>query len=227
MTVPGWRYDMDKRITARCSAALAIAATILATGTARADERQIVRAKTGDVLLEVVGQVNNSPAPAPLGSSNQFGYVSFLDGVDQIFSTTDPAAQNQSTAALTFFTEVATTRVTSNGPFSIVIREGTTTFYRNSAPADFSVPESFRSGNPVMVSTIRQQVIVDTIEKTFTVTNVNVVTETTPFELGGQQVRIGHRDDVLRTALVGVLKSRDGTPPPTGYFSGYAVAVER
>jgi len=149
--------------------------------------------------------------------------VSFLEGVDQPFSTADPAAQNQSTAALTFFTDVATTRVTSNGPFSIIIREGTTTFYRNFAPADFSVPESFRSGTPVMVSTIRQQVIVDTVEKTFTVTNVNVITETTPFELDGLKVRIGHRDDVLRTALVGVLKSRDGTPPPTGYFSGYAV----
>jgi hypothetical protein len=218
---------MNARIVSRCSAAIAFAAIVVTSSGARADDRQIVRAKTGHVLLEVIGQVNNSPTPAPLGSSNQFGYVSFLQGVDQLFSTTDPAAQNQSTAALTFFTDVATTRVTSNGPFSIIIREGTTTFYRNFAPADFSVPESFRSGNPVMVSTIRQQVIVDTVEKTFTVTNVNVVTETTPFELDGLMVRIGHRDDVLRTALVGVLKSRDGTPPPTGYFSGYAVAAER
>src|SRR5437763_6684391 len=136
--MPGWRCEMDARIIARCSAALAIAATILATGAARADEHQIVQAKTGHVLLEVIGQVNNSPAPAPLGSSKQFGYVSFLEGVDHIFGTADPAAQTQSTAALTFFAEVATTRVTSNGPFSIVIREGTTTFYRNFAPADFS-----------------------------------------------------------------------------------------
>jgi hypothetical protein len=69
--------------------------------------------------------------------------------------------------------------------------------------------------------------IVDTIEKTFTVTNVNLVTETTPLELDGVTVRIGHRDDVLRTVLVGVLKSRDSTPPPTGYFSVYAVDAER
>jgi hypothetical protein len=218
---------MDARTVARGAAALAIAAAVVTGVGARADAPQIVRAQTGHVLLEVVGQVNNSPAPAPLGSSTQFGYVSFLEGVDQLFSTTDPTAQNQSTAALTFFTDVATTRVTPNGPFSIIIREGTTTFYRNFAPADFSVPDSFRSGNPVLVSTIRQQVIVDTIEKTFTVTNVNVVTDTTPFELDGVTVSIGHRDDVLRTALVGVLKSRDGTPPPTGYFSGYAVAAKR
>ena len=114
---------MDARIVARCSAALAIAAIVVTGGRARADDRQIVRAKTGHVLLEVIGQVNNAPTPAPLGSSSQFGYVSFLEGVDQLFNTSDPAAQNQSTAALTFFTDVATTRVTSNGPFSIIIRE--------------------------------------------------------------------------------------------------------
>jgi hypothetical protein len=68
---------------------------------------------------------------------------------------------------LTFFTEVKTTRVTPHGPFSVVIREGTTTFYRNATPASFTIPDSFQSGEAILSSTIRQQVILDTVEKTF------------------------------------------------------------
>jgi hypothetical protein len=208
----------------------AAAAIVLLAGAhsgVRAGDRQPLAGRTGDVVLEVVGQVNNSPAPAPLGSSTQFGYVSFVEGIDQVFATDDPASQNQTTAMLTFVTDVLTTRVTANGPFSIVIREGTTVFYRNTAPADFAVPATFKSGDPIVVSTIRQQVIVDTVEKTFTVTNMNTVTDSAPFEIGGRLVRLARAGDVLRTSLVGVLKARDGVPPPTGFFSGYAVAADR
>ena len=178
-------------------------------------------------MLEVVGQVINLPATtdAPLGSSQQFGYVSHLEDVDTVFTDNDPAHQNETTAMLTFFTEVKTVRVTPNGPFSIVIREGTTTFYRNTAPATFASPDSFRSGEPVLSSTIRQQVIVDTVERTFTVVNMNTVTATRWFELGAGTVRIGSRGDMLRTSLVGVLRVRDGVPPPTGHFAGSAVGV--
>jgi hypothetical protein len=193
----------------------------------RADDQRPLAGRTGHVVLEVVGQVNNSPAPAPLGSSTQFGYVSFVEGIGHVFATDDPASQNQTTAMLTFVTDVVTTRITANGPFSIVVREGTTVFYRNTAPADFAVPATFKSGDPVVVSTIRQQVIVDAVEKTFTVVNMNTVTDSAPFEIDGQMVRLARVGDVLRTSLVGVLKARDGVPPPTGFFSGYAVAADR
>jgi hypothetical protein len=69
-------------------------------------------------------------------------------------------------------------------------------------------------------------VIVDTVERTFTVVNMNAVTSTSRFELDGDQVRLGRRGDVFRTTLSGVLRIRDGVPPPTGHFAGYAVAVE-
>ncbi len=175
--------------------------------------------------MDIIGQVNNIAATveAPLGSSQQFGYVSNLEGVDNVFMDTVPANQNETTAMLTFFTTVNTTRATANGPFSIVIREGTTTFYRNTEPANFSTPDSFRSGEPVLVSTIRQQVIVDIVEKTFTVVNVNTITSTKSFDLGTERVRIGHAGDTIRTSLMGVLRARDGVPPPTGHFAGSGV----
>jgi len=185
---------------------------------------------TGQSVLDVIGQVNNfaATADAPLGSSQQFGYVSHLVGVDTVFADPSPAAQNETSALLTFFTDVKTTRVTANGPLTIIIREGTTTFYRNGAPASFSSPDSFQSGEPVMASTIRQQVILDSVEKTFTVVNVNTITGTKFFDLGDKPVRIGSRGDTIRTSLMGVLKIRDGgAPPPTGYFAGSGVGVSR
>jgi hypothetical protein len=185
--------------------------------------------ETGHVVLEVIGEVNNlaGTPDAPLGSSQQFGYLSYLEGVDSVFTDPTPANQNESTAMVTFFTDVNTTRVTPHGPFSIVIREGTTTFYRNTAPASFTVPDSFQSGEPILTSTIRQQVILDTVEKTFTVVNLNTITQTRSFDFGGQTVRIGLRGDMLRTSLMGVLRARDGVPPPTGHFAGSAVGVAR
>jgi hypothetical protein len=215
------------RSVQRVITALAIVALAGASGGAKGSGVERLDHRIGHVVLEVVGQVNNSAVPAPLGSSQQFGYVSFIEGADAPFTTDDSAAQNQATALVTFLTDVSTTRVTVNGPLSTIIREGTTTFYRNSAPADFAVPASFASGEPIVVSSLRQQVILDTVEKTFTVTNVNVVTASAPFDLGGRTIRLARRGDVLRTSLVGVLKARDGVPPPTGYFSGYAVAAER
>ena len=183
------------------------------------------QALAGDLDLEVVGQVINSGAPAPLGSSIQFGYVSFLHGVDGIFSGS-PA--DETTARITFFTEVNTTRVTSHGPFSIVLREGTTTLYLNSSPANFSIPDSFRSGTPIQVSTIHQQVIVDTVERTFSVVNLNTITSALNFLFDGSRLQIGKTGGVFRTSLQGVLFVRSGaTPPPTGHFAGYAVGVEK
>jgi hypothetical protein len=67
------------------------------------------------------------------------------------------ACHRTATAKLTFFTNVKTFRVTPHGPFTIIIREGTTTFYRSTAPASFASPGPFQSGEPIESSTIRQQ----------------------------------------------------------------------
>ncbi len=181
----------------------------------------------GQVVLEVIGQVDNSATPAPLGSSTQFGYISFARGIAPIFTDSNPANQNESTAELTFFTQVDTTRVTANGPFRVIVREGTTTLYLNTPPSSFSNPDSFASGTPIQVSNVRQQVIVDTVENTFTVTNQNTITSVTPFSLNDEQLILGNVDDEFRTSLQGVLTVRNGgTPPPTGFFSGNAIGID-
>jgi hypothetical protein len=180
------------------------------------------------IVLELTGEVINlAPSgSAPLGSSHQFGYLAFVKGIDLVFTDTNPANQNETTALFTFFTDVQTTRVTTHGPFTITIREGTTTLYLNTPPLSFSNPDSFRSGTPIQTSTIRQQVIVDNVEKTFTVTNLNTITNTSSFTLNGATLQIGTVGQEFRTSLQGVLFVRGGgTPPPTGHFAGYAVGV--
>jgi hypothetical protein len=188
-----------------------------------ADTNHFIHMQSGEVALELVGQVTNIGSPAPLGSSIQYGYVSLLNGVDQVFSG---SPENESTARFTFYTEVNTTRITGHGPFSVVIREGTSTLYLNSLPATFATPDSFRSGTPIQVSAIHQEVIVDTVEKTFTVVNMNTITSSWRFLLDGQMMKIGARGEGFRTSLQGVLLVRSGgVPPPTGHFAGYAVGV--
>jgi hypothetical protein len=220
---------MSRNTSVLFASALAVASLTLTTGAFATGDHDALRIQTGHVVMEVVGEVNNLAATpdAPLGTSQQFGYVSHLEGLDSVFADSNPANQNESTAVVTFFTEVKTTRVTPHGPFSIVIREGTTTFYRNAAPASFSLPASFQSGTPILESTIRQQVILDTVEKTFSVVNTNTITSTKRFDIGQESVRIGARGDMIRTTLNGVLRARDGVPPPTGHFAGNGVGIAR
>lgn len=213
-------------------AIIALVAVLMFGGSANAHSDSINRISMapGQIALEVTGQVDNSGTPAPFGSSTQFGYLSFVNGIPSAFTDSNPANQNEHTAAFTFVTAVNTERVTANaangGPFSIVIRIGTTTVYLASSGADFTDPASFQSGTPIQVSEIRQQVIVDNLEKTFTVENLNTITSSVPFTLNGSTFQLGGVGEGFRTSLVGVLTTRSGaTPPPTGYFGGYAVGV--
>ena len=213
-------------------AILALVAVLIFGGSATAHPDSVNRISMapGQIALEVTGQVDNSGTPAPFGSSTQFGYLSFVNGIPSAFTDSNPANQNEHTADFTFVTAVNTERVTANaangGPFSIIIRVGTTTVYLASSSADFTDPASFESGTPIQVSEIRQQVIVDNVEKTFTVENLNTITSSVPFTLNGSRFQLGGVGEGFRTSLVGVLTVRSGaTPPPTGYFGGYAVGV--
>jgi hypothetical protein len=188
-----------------------------------ASEKTKIPFNSSQIILEMVGQVNNSGS-----NSVQFGYAARVAGIDNAFSTNAAADQNESTARFTFYTEVVNLRVTTNGPLTIIVREGTTTLYLNSSPAGFGSPDSFRSGTPIQISVIHQQVIVDTVEKTFTVVNSNTITSTEHFWLDGTEYELGDVGQIFKTRLVGVLTVRDGsTPPPTGYFSGYSEGVRK
>ena len=215
-------------------------ATLLsAPVSASSDDEGLHRLTTpiGGIAFEVVGQVTNFP-PASAGqpaTSQQYGYLSLINGLtaDQIFTTANPALQNETTARFTFFTDAVTERVISNGRLRIVNRIGTTTIYLDETPdGDFSNRDTFRDGTPVLTMAYRQQVITDTGEgipvipgsATFTVMNLLTATALQTFEIGGANYRLGKRRDQFRQFYSG---APPATTPPSGVFAGYAVAIER
>jgi hypothetical protein len=176
-----------------------------------------IKVGEGQLLYEIIGQVINSTPT----TSTQFGYYTYIKGIDALFAG---APENETTAWFTFHRETTNLRVTVNGPLRIISREGTTTVYLNAAPAgDFTNPDSFRAGAPVQRSTLRQQVIVDTVTQSFTVVNEDTITSTSLFSINGRTNQIGKAGDVFRTTKNGHLNS----PVPSGYFAGYSVGVEK
>jgi hypothetical protein len=183
-----------------------------------------------DVIFEVVGQVRNTPFGGAGATSVQYGYLSFVKGLDRIFTSDDPTKQNEKTAMFTFFNDSTTLRATAHGSLRIIIREGTTTIYFNDQghpSADLTVhnPDPFRQGIPVQTSTWRHQVITEPSPSGhFFVTFVNAITSVEPFRFEGEEVRLGKAGDKFRTSLVGDL---DPAVPPqvSGKFAGYAVAL--
>jgi hypothetical protein len=175
------------------------------------------------LVFEFVGQVTNfGPSPsAPLGSSIQYGYLTMVQGIDNAFSGNP---HNETTALLTFFNEATTTASFSDGPLRIIDRNGTTTIYLNSAPANFATPDSFRSGIPIQISKLHQQVIVDTAGGTFSAVFNNTISSTSTFTLPGTTLRLGKEGQVFRAKVTGQLNA---TPPPAGHIAGYAVGAGR
>jgi len=104
-----------------------------------------------------------------------------------------------------------------------VTREGTTTLYLGKGPGDFSNPDSFRSGTPIQTSSIRQQVVVDTVTSGFTTSNFNVVNSASSFTLNGVSYQFGAPGQTFRTSLTGHLTA---AAPPSGYFGGYATGTD-
>jgi len=119
----------------------------------------------------------------------QYGYLTFVDGLDNVFGG---SVQNETTALLTFFSDTHTERVINNGPLRIVNRSGTFTVYLADTPGgDFANPDSFRAGTPVMVGSLRHQVLLNTVTSTFTTTFVISVISADPFRLNGQRAWLG------------------------------------
>ena len=192
-------------------AALALT-TVLATAQENSDA-QTIRFAEDIVALEYVGNVNNNGA-----NSNQFGYFSFVTRLPAFNGTPEDAAH----ANFTFFTEAVTQRVTTNGTLRIVDRTGTTTVYLASSAPNFSDADSFRSGTPIQVSTMQQQVILDTTTGDFSVVNINAVTDTSSFSVAGQAYQLAKVGDRFRTLLRG---KTNAAPPPGFFIAGYAVGV--
>ncbi len=172
--------------------------------------------KEDQVVYEFVGQFNNTQT-----TSQQFGYLSKVNGLDSIFSG-EP--ENETTALFTFVTNANTDRVIANGPFKILNRTGTTTIYLNTPPSDFSNPSTFSQGTPIQVSTYSQQVIVNTTNNSFQTVHMNTVTRTKAFSLNSTMYRLGKVGDSFRTNYSGQVNPN---APPSGWFGGNAVGVKR
>jgi hypothetical protein len=173
-----------------------------------------------DISLELVAQAINSPAGVTPATSIQYGYLSYLRGLS-IFNS---GPQNETTALFTFYTETTVTRVISNGPLRVITREGTVTIYRDpSANGNFSTPDSFRDGTPVLVAGLRQQGIVDTATGAFTLTSLNTIISSSPFSTDGGELQLGKPGDKFRSVFNGHLNSQPA--PPTGYLAGYTFSV--
>jgi len=167
-----------------------------------------------DVSMELIGQVIN-PTPS---SSIQYGYLSYINGIDTVFSG-DP--HNETTALFSFYNDTTNTQVINNGPFRVINRVGTSTIYLNNTPdGDFANPSSFSNGTPVMTAAIRMQVIVDNVAGTFTATFVLTITSSEVFNLGNENLHLGRIGQKLRLTFIGRLN----TPaPPVAHIAGFVV----
>jgi hypothetical protein len=172
------------------------------------------------VSLELVAQAINSPAGVVPATSIQYGYLAYLRGLP-IFNS---GAQNETTALFTFYTETVTTRVISNGPLRVITREGKITIYRDpSANGNFSSPDSFRDGTPILVAGLRQQGIVDTLTGAFTLMSLNTIISSSPFATDSGEMQLGNPGAKFRAVFNGHLNSQP--TPPTGYLAGYTFSV--
>ena len=173
--------------------------------------------RLGEVVFTLIGQVTNTPPD----QSAQYGYLTGIAGMDHLFAS---PTEDETSAFFTFYTEATTVAVRHNGPMTIVEREGTTTVYYNAVPhASFADPDSFRDGQAVLVMTLKQQVILDSVATAFSVVVGNNVTANDSFEKDGRTWILARRHDNFRWALTG---RQNATPPPSGHFAAYVVKVQ-
>src|SRR2546428_4868596 len=185
----------------------------------------VINMEPGQVMLEFVGQMVDAPTDVP--RSNQFGFLSFIRGLKPIFMTDSPPF-DETTAKFGFFTRATTTREIANGPLVVITREGVTGISFTPCPLCVSPWGGIANGDlsiPVFLiqtSTLRQQVIIDNDTRSFSVVNINTITETRPFNLGGTQFQMGEVGQIFRTSLAGQL---DPVRLTEGHFAGHAVGV--
>lgn len=200
--------------------AMALLSGASVTAFAQGEGGPKIKTPQGDIALELVGQVLNVPMTP---TSNQYGYLSAVDGIDSVFTGTP---HNETTALFTFFTVATTMQVINNGNLRIVNRTGTTTIYLDEAPnGNFADPGTFADGTPILTMSLKQQVILDLVENTFTTVNVNTVTSAASFTVNGSQFRLGQPRDQFRTFISG---RGNTTGTPAGFvIAGYVVPIEK
>jgi hypothetical protein len=116
----------------------------------------------------------------------------------------------------------------ANGPLVVIAREGVTEISFTPCPLCALPSLGVVSGDPsipiflIQASTLRQQVIIDSETRSLSFVNINTITETRPFNLGGKQFQLGSVGQIFRTSLTGRL---DPVRLTEGHIAGYAVGV--
>ena len=216
--------------TRRRVAELGIADQVVETNAAAVQgaDMAVINMEPGQVMLEFVGQMVDVPTTTTtFPGSNQFGFLSFIRGLKAIFMTDSPPF-DRTTAKFGFVTRATTTREIANGPLVVITREGVTRI--SFTPCPWCLSPSVGIINPslsipvflIQTSTLRQQVIIDNETRSFSIVNINTITETRPFNLGGTQFQLGQVGQVFRTSLTGQL---DPVRLTEGHFAGHAVGV--
>jgi hypothetical protein len=193
---------------------------VVATWPASARSQNRASNEAGDVQFEMVGQVfNSSPA-----ASIQYGYFTFINGISGVAPLFTAVPQSESSALFTFFNDTVTEGIINNGSIRVINRVGTTTVYLNTSPSgSFSDPNSFRKGVSVQTSTLRHQVVVDTVTGAFTATFVNTITSADRFQVEDSSFRLGKIGQTFRTTFFGHLTTQ---APPSAYIAGFAVGPD-
>jgi hypothetical protein len=172
------------------------------------------------ISAELIGQVYN-PSPAV---SAQYGYISYLKGLDTGAITSPGGTLSERSALLTFYSDTTTERVINNGPMRVIDRSGEATFYLNTTPGgDFGHPETFRQGVAVMAASLRHQVVIDTLTGSFTAHFDCTVARNESFTLGGATYRLGKPGQHFEVTFSGHLNQQ---APPSGYMAGFTTGLE-
>jgi hypothetical protein len=202
------------RLLIKCLAAVTLA-LVAATASLTAAAHDQRPAKIDDVDLELIGQVINSAPGVTPATSAQYGFVSQLDDI--------AGWPSEAVAPLTFYTDTTTNRVVNNGPLRILSRTGQLTIYHDpSANGNFADPDSFRDGSPVLIATLRQQVILNTVTGAFTAHNVNTITSRSRFALGTDRLVLGRVGERFQTVISGQATT---AAPPSAHMAGYTFST--
>ena len=172
------------------------------------------------ISAELIGQVYN---PSPTVSA-QYGYVSYLRGLDTSAITSPGGTLSERSALLTFYSDTVVERVINNGPMRVIDRRGEATFYLNTTPGgDFGHPETLRKGVAVMAASLRHQVVVDTLTGSFTAHFDCTVARNESFTINGASYRLGRPGQHFEITFSGHLNQQ---APPSGYMAGYITGLE-
>lgn len=195
---------------------LALLMGVLVSGSVAAKETNT----PNQISVELIGQVLNASPKV----SAQYGYVSYLSGIDTSAITAPGGTLSEQSALLTFYSDTATERVLNNGPMRAINRTGEITFYLNMTPTgSFSNTESFRQGVVVMKAALRHQVVVNTVTTAFSAHFDCTITSTESFILNDKKYRLGKPGQPFEITFSGQLNQNG---PPSGFMAGFATGLE-